>query len=108
MKRQSSLSKKATIPASLSPRATPHTCIPCVHDEFRHLECPALRQTPAIDFGSARIPNLGLDHHDGHRAVGHVAAVLLDADQVFTHLPGDEGDPCNGAQTAFVRWGGAG
>lgn len=40
----------------------------------------------------AGVADLRLDDHDGDGTVGDVAAVLQDADQVFTHLPGDEGD----------------
>ena len=35
-----------------------------------------------------------------------MVAVRLDADQVFTHLPGNEGDAWNGAQIGVCGWEG--
>ena len=35
-----------------------------------------------------------------------MVAVLLDADQVFTHLPGNEGDAWTGAQIGVCGWEG--
>lgn len=45
-----------------------------------------------MNFDRAGVSDLRLDHHDGDGTVGHVTAVLQDADLVLTHLPGDEGD----------------
>lgn len=40
----------------------------------------------------AGVADFRLDNHDVDGAVGDVAAVLQDADPMFTHLAGDEGD----------------
>lgn len=52
----------------------------------------SLDEAVTMSFDLAGIPNLRLDDHDGDGTVGHMTAVLQDADLVFTHLAGDEGD----------------
>ena len=45
-----------------------------------------------MNFDLAGVADLRLDDHDGDGTVGDMTAVLQDADLVFTHLPGDEGN----------------
>lgn len=54
----------------------------------------------------AGVADFRLDNHDGDGAVCDVAAVLQDADQMFTHLAGDEGDTWRGRKGEMVNSGG--
>ena len=64
-----------------------------VHHEAGVGERGALGEAVAVSSDSAGVADFRLDDHDGDGAVGDVPPVLQDADAVFTHLPGDEGDP---------------
>lgn len=72
------------------------TCLPCVDHEAGVGEGGGLNEAVAVGFDSSGVSDLGLDHIDGDGAVGDVPAVLQDADLVFAHLPGNEGDACEG------------
>lgn len=72
------------------------TCLPCVDHKAGVGEGGGLNEAVAVGFDSSGVSDLGLDHIDGDGAVGDVPAVLQDADLVFAHLPGDEGDACEG------------
>lgn len=68
------------------------TGLPRVDHEAGVVEGGSLDEAVAMNFDLAGVANLRLDDHDCDGTVGDVAAVLQDADPVFTHLSGDEGD----------------
>lgn len=68
------------------------TGLPRVNHEAGVVEGGSLGEAVALNFDLAGVADLRLDNHDGDGTVGDVTAVLQDADLVFAHLPGDEGD----------------
>lgn len=70
------------------------TGLPRVDDEAAVVEGGSLHEAVAVSFDLAGVADLRLDHHDGDGTVGHVLAVLQDADAMLAHLAWDEGDAC--------------
>lgn len=70
------------------------TSISRVYDKISHLERVSFHQARTKDFHPAGVSDLRLHHHDGDGAVGNVASVLLNADQVLSDLSGNERYTC--------------
>lgn len=79
------------------------TSIPRVYDEAGVAKGGSLFQPIAMSSDPASVAHLRLDHHDRDGTVGDMLSVLQNANTMFAHLAGNEGDTWEEREGAVRR-----